>query len=301
MGKDLGMKGLGKKLTREDVIMAVKNGKPLDGANLEGVDLSRADLKEVSLVEANLKNCNLERANLEHAHLYKANFQGSNLFNANLKFSNIKEADFQGANLLEVKLEGAKLAGLKYGSKGIIANEQEAKALDGKGFKLEAKEKYREAEEIYRVLRVRLTELGIFDEAADLFYREMVMRRKQQPLFSYKRLSSKITDVLCGYGEKTARVISSAALFVIFNGIVFYLCGIKYGNEILRYQPNQPIVDSIKDLGLCIYYSVVTLTTLGYGDITPLGISKIFAGVEAFIGAFMMALFVLVFGRKMMR
>jgi hypothetical protein len=47
---------------------------------------------------------------------------------------------------------------------------------------------------------------------------------------------------------------------------------------------------------------VVTFTTLGYGDIHPLGFSShAIAFSEAFIGAFFIALFVVVFARKMMR
>jgi hypothetical protein len=45
----------------------------------------------------------------------------------------------------------------------------------------------------------------------------------------------------------------------------------------------------------------VTFTTVGYGDITPVGIARLVAALEAFAGAFLMALFVAVFGKKMMR
>jgi hypothetical protein len=47
---------------------------------------------------------------------------------------------------------------------------------------------------------------------------------------------------------------------------------------------------------------VVTFTTLGFGDISPItDAGRAVASVEAFTGAFMIALFVLVFGRKMIR
>jgi len=41
-----------------------------------------------------------------------------------------------------------------------------------------------------------------------------------------------------------------------------------------------------------LYFSLITFTTLGYGDFRPLERwGRILAGSEAFIGAFMMALF----------
>jgi hypothetical protein len=50
-----------------------------------------------------------------------------------------------------------------------------------------------------------------------------------------------------------------------------------------------------------LYYSMVTLTTLGYGDFTPVGISRAIAAIEAFTGSFTIALFVVVFVKKMTR
>jgi len=50
-----------------------------------------------------------------------------------------------------------------------------------------------------------------------------------------------------------------------------------------------------------LYFSVVTFTTLGYGDIIPLGISRLFAGIEALLGGFILAIFVVVFVKKMTR
>ena len=49
------------------------------------------------------------------------------------------------------------------------------------------------------------------------------------------------------------------------------------------------------------YFSIVTISTVGYGDIAPVGISRLFAALEAFTGSFSMALFVVVFVKKMTR
>ena len=51
----------------------------------------------------------------------------------------------------------------------------------------------------------------------------------------------------------------------------------------------------------CTYYSVVTAATLGYGDFAPIGWGKLVASAEAFVGAFILALVVTAFGKKMMR
>jgi len=51
----------------------------------------------------------------------------------------------------------------------------------------------------------------------------------------------------------------------------------------------------------CLYFSVVTFTTLGYGDMVPVGAARALAAFEAFTGSFTMALFVVVFVKKMTR
>ncbi|MDH5406821.1 MAG: potassium channel family protein [Candidatus Aminicenantes bacterium] len=49
-----------------------------------------------------------------------------------------------------------------------------------------------------------------------------------------------------------------------------------------------------------LYFSIVTFTTLGYGDIRPLPApwARMVASGEAFIGAFMIALFVWTLARR---
>lgn len=48
----------------------------------------------------------------------------------------------------------------------------------------------------------------------------------------------------------------------------------------------------------CLYISGVTFTTLGYGDVQPVGLLRILAMTEAAVGAFLMALFVFSFTRR---
>jgi hypothetical protein len=49
------------------------------------------------------------------------------------------------------------------------------------------------------------------------------------------------------------------------------------------------------------YFSVVTATTLGYGDYHPIGVGRAIASLEALFGMFMWAVFLTVFARKYMR
>ena len=50
-----------------------------------------------------------------------------------------------------------------------------------------------------------------------------------------------------------------------------------------------------------LYFSVVTLATIGYGDFAPDGFARIIAGTEGFMGVFMMSYFTVAFVRKILR
>ena len=54
----------------------------------------------------------------------------------------------------------------------------------------------------------------------------------------------------------------------------------------------------LKGYLIYLYFSVVTFTTLGYGDFRPIGGCKILASVEALFYIFFMALFIFAFARK---
>ena len=80
--------------------------------------------------------------------------------------------------------------------------------------------------------------------------------------------------------------------------VIFSLAAIFFiNNAILK----QGFVSYSPDFLECLYFSFVTFTTLGYGDYAPSQTFQLVATAEAFFGAFMIALFVLVFGRKMLR
>jgi hypothetical protein len=284
------------------ILGALKSGKRIDRAILQSADLSHEDLSGVWLVGADLKNANLERANLEKAHLYGANLSNANLFNANLRGANLKNCVMAGADILEIKIDDAKISGIDWGKSDIVRSEKEAIQYSKKGEREKAAEKFREAEDIYQNLRVHLASIGSFDDSGDFFYREMVVRRKQMAPLSLKRFSSKVIDLLCGYGEKTFRVISYAAGLIFFCSFFYFFSGIRQHREIIvAFSRDQTLAENLKEYALSLYFSVVTFTTLGYGDIAPVGAVKAVAALEAFTGAFMMALFVLVFARKMIR
>ena len=174
---------------------------------------------------------------------------------------------------------------------------------------------WKELEGIYRRLKQSYQKFGDTWTAGKFYYREMECKRKQlkgiEKHFWYLFYKS-----LCGYGEKPFNVIWASGLIIFASSLLFFYLSIELlGSEVLDVPPrlidynlslnfmwairNSDLV--IADWLECLYTSVITFTTLGYGDVHPIGFSRIVASVEAGLGIIMTALFIFVFSRKMLR
>ncbi len=287
--------------TENDLIQRLearaKTGEPMIGFSLRGADLSGINLVNKHKKEGfKLTNSDLYHCNLSKAHLFHIDLSNSSLMKADLCGANINCACLEGVNLLGVKLDGSKLDNIDWDKQ--ITQEQQAKKASDPALRMDY---YEQAEEIYRNLRKTTESQGLFELAGYFFQREMIMRRFQLPKRSLKRALSKIVDLFCGYGEEPARVVGFSLITILSFAFLFFFVGITDGESSIGLSSEQPINHNIRNFFQCLYFSVVTFTTLGYGDLSPLGMARAFAAIEAFAGSFILALFVVVFVKKMTR
>jgi len=314
-----------KPLTRDDVLRLIEQ----NGGTARGLDLSRKEFEEgVDLSKLDLHDIILERANLEGANFQKATLAGANLEKANLSFANLRGARCGGVNLRKALLIGADLRAavlsgadieealflsiefsrntqfinVNWGSKYVCLPTIPVGAMHGI------------AGRTCRELKNWHTEAGMYDIAGQLFCWEMTAKRKafwygeegRQPMRELLRpLKPKellraffprkplpwvllmLYDLLCGYGEKPWKVVASAGVVVFGLALVYFGIGTLTPNTFLN----------------SLYYSAVSFTALGYGSWAPqpTGWVKGLGAFEAFVGVFMMALFLITFTRKMTR
>jgi hypothetical protein len=103
-------------------------------------------------------------------------------------------------------------------------------------------------------------------------------------------LGSTFSAFLWGYGERPVRTFI-CAIFVIFGAALMYTFGhFSSGSAIFK-----------PDFAKAIYFSTVTFTTVGYGDIFPVGFTKLVAMIEAFSGIFVGPLLIVSLSRKFLR
>lgn len=266
--------------------------------SLSGFNLSQADLQGAYLIGADLEQAELSRANLTGAHLYGANLRQSNLFKANLACANLRAANLVDCNLLGANLEDTKLENAEWGDGYIIVNEREARAALKKGDRRIALRRYREAEEIYRNIKLSHRTQGHGKEEGPFFYREMVVQRKQMPLFSVHRLWSKFMDLTTGYGEKPTRVVITMICDIVLAALLYGILGVRYADSFLSFG-SEGLTLGEKLFNL-LYFSTVVFTTVGFGDITPIGASRGVMMLQGLSGQILIAFFIVALYKKLM-
>jgi len=275
------------------------------GGLLRGIILNKTQLQNIDLVNHH----NKKGYDFSHADFYHSNLRGAHLFNINLNNASIMKADLRDANLncanltntnmLGVKWRGSKFENIKMGAK--IRQEILAKTAIVHKDKQISIDLLEQAEEIYRDLRKHAEQEGIFTLSGYFIQKELTMRRLQLPRFSLKRFLSKVVDICCGYGEEPLRIITLSMAIILVCAIIYTFTGLSYNDTIQAASASQSVEQNFSFFLSSLYYSVVTFTTLGYGDFTPVGISRAIAAIEAFTGSFTIALFVVVFVKKMTR
>jgi len=265
----------------------------LRGARLDGVRLSNPEQGY------DLRRANLLRASLCGARLFNINLEGSDLLKADLSGANLNQAKLRDANLLGAVFDGASLEQVEWGDG--LAQEVKGDVAEKSGNTAEARDLFQEAEEIYRNLSRAYDSAGLSEAAGDFFQKRMIMRRRLMPTWSWARAWSKIVDLCSGYGENPERVVASSFSLILLCASAYFIIGVEGPDHHIQFDYHASFSENATNFLNCIYFSVVTFTTLGYGDITPRGLAEALSALEAFTGAFMMALFVAVFSKKMTR
>lgn len=275
------------------------------GGLLQGLELKRANLEGLNLVKFGDQNGydlsygNFYRANLRGSHLFNSTIENASLMKADLRESNLHCCKLENTNILGVKLDNTRIDNLHLGDK-LMQEAQAHQALKDNSPE-DAMDLFLQSEEIYRLLRKGAEQQGLFEMAGKYTYSELRMRHQQYPKNSKKRWISSAIDLLCGYGEKPENVIRFSLSMIIVCAFLYFLFGINYQDQVIQLSIHNDLSENISALLNSFYFSVVTFTTLGYGDITPVGLSRFIASIEAFTGSFSLALFVVVFVKRMTR
>ncbi len=275
----------------------------LTGACLIGARLVRAVLPRARLHGAELARADLTGAILEHAVLSQAGFGDAVLkdavfFEADLRHASFVGADLSGADLRCVQGEGARfrradLRGVDFSGADLSHADLVQTQVRGACFH----------EVDFR--RARLRHLEGFENALFLacdirdvdFSQAYLLRRfiMDQNYLAELRNRSRYHAMLywlwwatSDCGRSLARLGVWIAMVTVFFGVAYQQVAIDYGGARTWLSP--------------YYFSLVTLTTLGYGDVLPASVAgQALVMSEVVVGYLLLGGLISIFANKMAR
>ena len=260
------------------LIKARLQGAELTGCDLSGANLEGANAREVGLGMANLSGARLFNCNLSRATLTKTNLEKADLRCAKLRHARMREAQLIGADLTEADLYGIHLS-LSDVKHSIFNN------ADMREARLRRIVNFEKAEWIG---------VDIRDINFSGAYRVRRFIVDQNYLYEYKNISRfsriiyTIWLITSDCGRSLFRWCVCITLLTLAFAWLYTFVGIDYGENPNWIAP--------------IYFSVVTLSTLGYGDILPVTpIARLVSLIEVVTGYLMLGGLLSIFANKMAR
>lgn len=252
----------------------------LFNAHLEGVNLYMAHLEGADLIGVHLEGARLSETHLNGADLWKAHLEGADLSESTLISANLKSANFRNAILSNVRWhDGYKKL---WGFIPTFRLNDPPKSVKGTVIAGAA------------FANSRHFERYIKDEQ---FIQELKEKAEKNKLLKF---FVNLWKDSCDYGRSMFKWTLYSLLLVIIWGLIYKIAGMIDANAFHFNQEN----DNWNSIITPFYYSIVTFTTLGFGDITP-GIGKwllqIFVTGEVIFGYVMLGGLISIFANKLAR
>lgn len=298
---------------REELENAVARKARLWRVNLAGVNLRRMDLTDTHMPRADLQGATLANTRLENADMYAANLREADLRGAKIELkTDLRRADLTGARLAWAEIDtSVKLDGVTWAEEGIVL--QDERVGQNRASPEEQLELLRECTAVYRQIKQNYQDAGDYQQAGDFFLREMECKRACMNISTPSHPAAPLLTRLvwwlmyhtCGYGEHPFRIAKISALLVLLFALLHGLAGIRAPSGEYVVGPGltwPPSLEGVYAFFRAVYFSTVTFTSLGYGDLQPgPALGKALASIEVVIGVFCMSLFLVTITRRWSR
>jgi uncharacterized protein YjbI with pentapeptide repeats len=284
----------------------------LIGANLANAELQHANLTHANLIRANLALSSLEGAMVPYARLQKANLSGANLtlvraedsnfFSADLSYASLKKAvlsfsdfrrasfvgaDLEGANISSINLENANVSLVKY-DRGTFL-----KILKESRWRLQTLWERRFDMILGTTIRCQGSHAAACfgSQRFRLFLQDQDYLEEMMTT-AWGRFWCFIWWLFADCGRSLTRWASWSVFIAHMFGFIYWVMGPHH--FAMSYLPfSFPNV---------LYYSIVTFTTLGFGDISPKTSWAAFAvSAEVILGYVMLGGLISIFSGKLSR
>lgn len=325
------------RLEHSVLVGANAEGACFDSANLQGATLDYADMRGATFKKAKMQRASLTFSNLRGANLWRADLREANLAAAQLQRAFLVVADLQDTDLYRARFYSTYLEGVNLGAaknmryidwvdlkknRYIIGEEIRADSIrSNKAFRI--------AEITYRDLKTFYRKELVDDVAAEFHFRENEVITKRhlkswtKPLdYLWGLFRFLFLKLTYGYGSEPIRLLWCSSIVIAFFGLIFTVItrfqlrksGISLVQSRSGKKEHLALLGRKSLLRKCVYFSLLSFATFGYGAIRPkqwlqlfllepveykpVRWARIFVGIEAALGIWIFALLVTVlFGK----
>lgn len=288
-------------------------GSIFENCKFNNVQFSHCNFEDEEKVIALFKeNCVFERCNFYQTNMKNIVFECAKFTEVKLSLSSIRNSIFNQCFIDSIIFSDCDLKSMKTIRTDInllsfedefISKVDENTFIDLLKLNKKDKNEYENIFKAYKSISAVFEKNRLFNYAGEYYYLAKCAERKS--LKGLEKVKSNIFYYSCGYGERpTFALISSLEIVLIFSIIYMFsgLCVneriIHYNLNILSYLPRKLMYMDLID---CFYFSLVTFTTVGYGDIFPIGYSVLFSCVEMLLGVTMVGVWTATLARKITR
>ena len=223
----------------------------LNECRAERAGFGAANLADASLVQTNLKDATLTEAMMPRADLRAADLEGASLRHAVLENTNLTRSNLKNTDLKQSNVEGAMFN---------LADLTNARLLGVRNY-------------------TKATWIGADINGVDPRGAYLIRRHIWDENYLYEfKTRSKYYAVLYWVWWLTSNCGRSLFRWALFITLVILVFALLFSMVEVDYGPNKTAFSPI-------YYSIVTMTTLGYGDALPASMAaQVIAAAEAIVG-----------------
>lgn len=259
-------------------------------------------LDDCIFIQSIFKECNLQDSVFKDCRINDSKFMQSSLENSIFKNIEIFNIQINDCDCRRLKILSSSIEKLKFEDKYMTKLDEEI-FIDTIKLDKKYRKSYEETSKVYKSIAKKLEENNLQDYSSEYYYLSKCIENKS--LTGIDKVKSTIFWLLCGYGERpTYALITSLEIILIF-ALIYMFTGLSIDGVIINYvdvfSQGLPVKGLITDFMSCLYFSTVTFTTVGYGDITPVYMSIFLSGVEMFLGLTMMGIWTATLARKIIR
>lgn len=251
-------------------------------------------------LSAKFVNCDLSMSIFEKSHFYFSRFESVNFKDAiflDVSFDTVHicESDLRNTKFLKPKF-------IEFYFEDALQKTQVSKNtyLDQINMNIKEAREVRFAADVYSQFSELFENSKLMDLSGEYFY--LYKTTESLNLTGLAKFKSFIGKITCGYGERPFFSLLTSLGLVFTCGTLYMFFGVNINNEVIAFRPTlQAPLPPLDQLIIWYHFSLVTFSTVGYGNVVPVGGSLIVSAFEMVLGIIMVGIWVSTLVRKMVR